>query len=137
MWLATLIPKAGSPVAATASFQRRSVWVNGARALGPSRYLRSRPASASKAALSHPAASKARQMAFTQVPNVVLTPWPSLTGTEPEGVGACVCMSGTPLIYLLAPEASPPLHPSISVDARVYPRRGYRRRSPLFRPRAP
>src|SRR6266404_4862679 len=102
MWLATLIPKAGSPVAATASFQRRSVWVNGARALGPSRHLKSRPASASNAALSHPAASKARQMAFTQVPNVVLTPWPSLTGTAPEAVETCVCMSGTPLIDLLS-----------------------------------
>src|SRR5271154_5765043 len=71
MWLATLRPNAGSPVAAMARLHKRRLELKAQRAVGPSRAFASNPASARSPALSHPAASKARQSALTQVHSVV------------------------------------------------------------------
>src|SRR5579863_6187120 len=95
MWLATLSPKAGSPVASTAALHRRDTGAIGQRAVGPSSDLRSSPASASSAALSQPAASRARQIALTQVTRIVLPPRMSLPGAGPQS-GACLRMCVTP-----------------------------------------
>src|ERR1700722_10462611 len=96
-WLATLSPKAGSPVASTAALHRSDTGAIGQRAVGPSSDLRSSPASASSAALSQPAASRARQIALTQVTRIVLPPRMSLLGADPQS-GARLRMCVTPAI---------------------------------------